>query len=133
MIDTIMLIMIFISVTAFGFLNFRKRLEMPIPHEQRLLSELKTDPLINDLMEYTMEKNLTCVVRPGIEDQQTLYYHDQTNHNEFVITELFSVDSPRGTKLYNQALDELKNRVNLFIDNKENIQKELREKANVKN
>jgi len=123
-----------LAIIIFGFILYKKKVEVaPGPNDQRMLHEFKTDPLMDDIMEYTIDKGLRCAIRPGINDRMTLYYHDETDHSEYAVAELFTTEAPRGSVTFRKAFEELRRRVDMFIENKEDIKKEMREKLNVKN
>jgi hypothetical protein len=129
MIEILLIANIVITI-IFGIILFKKKIEVKTPFEQRIIKEFKTDPLIDDIMEYTMQNEIMCTVRPGQNDTQTLFYHDEQTRSEYKITELFSVDAPRGSAPYTKTFNELKKRIDFFIENKTEIIKEIKERVN---
>lgn len=96
--------------------------------EQRMLEEFNTDPFMDDVMEYTLQHDIDCAIRPGAEDKTTLFYRDKETSAEYAITELFTCKAPRGSVTYTKAMKELTDRIDYFVKNYDIIKTQIKEK-----
>ena len=105
-------------VSAFMILDRLRRIDAAVGSmlkKKPLFEEQEMDPLLNELMEYTFEKKMTCIMQPNHESKMSLYMLDGQTH--YFITTLVTVREPVGSAAYNVVLQELKDKVDNFMEN----------------
>ena len=124
-------IIVCIGLNCAGFIKISKKLnklEKEVEVKKPLFEERKIDPVLVEVMDYTFEKGLKCSIRPGPTGKMTLF--DSDDSKEYIVTELATTHEPKGSLSYNMVLQNLKDKIDNFIENKELSKKE---KSNVTN
>jgi len=109
----------------FSLIKFIKNLKQLETKAVELAPKIEMDPLIQEVFEYTFEKGLKCSIRPGKDNRTTLYYYDEEKRIEYSVTELYSTNEKKGSKSYDKILEELKGKIDNFIENKDIIREKI--------
>ena len=116
LIVTLVILSILLELFLFKKINFLiNLLNKPEEKKPKLLDELKIEPLLDDVMRYTFDKNLKCTIKPNNKNKISLFYYDEANKSDLCITELFTTEAKRGTHSYNKAFEEIKTKIDTFI------------------
>jgi hypothetical protein len=126
-IATITLILICISIFSQGIIfyfvlkNFK---ETRIFHKswledspQRTIKKIENNPLMDDIVEYTINSGIECMIMPDLNNKSTLFARDKSNNNIVSVTSIFQTDADKNSKNYVEALKQMKDKVDEFKKN----------------
>jgi hypothetical protein len=140
MMTTILIIVIgcfviaMIGVYVFLIKMYREiMLKMLGPASPKILESFKDDHFISEIMKYALDKGLNCSIRPGLNNKLTMYYRDETDGNEYSVTELFTVEGDSESLSWKKGYEELTIKIDKFIDNKQLIKDKIKEEKNATN
>jgi hypothetical protein len=126
-IATITLILICISIFSqillvyFVLKNFKKiqifYKEWLEDSPQRTIRKIENNPLMDDVVEYTLNSGIECMVMPDVNDRSTLFARDKSNDNVIPITQVYQTSEDRNSKDYSAILKKMTDRVDEFKKN----------------
>jgi hypothetical protein len=110
-----------------GFKTFVEKWEADNP--QRIIKKFEKNTLMDDIVEYTINQGLECIIMPDANDKTNLLVKDISNDTIIPICEIPQVNVPeRNTPTYADMISEMREKVKTFIKNNPQARK-----ADVKN
>jgi len=76
------------------------------------------NPIVDDIIQYAVNKDLLTCVMPDSNNHTTLFAQDAEKNEIIVICPIIQTDAKKGSRDYDIALQEMKDRVDAFIENR---------------
>ena len=87
---------------------------------------IDSDPIIRDVLKYAVERELLVSVMPDEEDKLTLFVRTEDDDMNYKICKIIKTTAPENSKMYKKYLEEMTDRVDAYIENKEEYVKNQR-------
>ena len=113
----IVALLFLITVTQIIKLVYLFRTEQKKENQPKILPEV--DSLTDDIIKYSIEKDMLVCIMPGMDNHLTLYAKNTETGDNVAVCKVISTTAGKGSKEYDKVLQEMKDNIDAYLENKE--------------